>query len=173
LLLSYFLFGVVPIVLINAFIVVVLELSLGQLAADRVKRALDAKIGEVQGAGQDIDQTPPIVSSYLRKRLFARMPRLGVVIEFNGETLADPPDGPFRTAPAWVEPGFQGLIQVGDSLYIAAKRSAVFTFLPLTLDELNALTGEAINVADIATGGDDVNVQMDPTGAASRSARRV
>ena len=164
LLITYFLFGVVPIVLISAFSVLVLRLSLGQLAADRVKRALDARIGEVQAAARDIDQTPPIVSSYLRKRLFARMPRLGVVIEFNGETLAAPPGGPFRTSPAWVEPGFQGLIQVGDSLYIAARRSAVFTFLPLTLEELDAITGQAINVPDIATGDDDSNFQPDSKG---------
>jgi sigma-B regulation protein RsbU (phosphoserine phosphatase) len=164
LLLSYFLFGVVPIVLISALIILTLELGLGQLTADRVKRALDARIGEVQAAAQDIDQTPPIVSSFLRKRLFARMPRLGVVIEVNGDTLVDPPDGPFRTSPAWVEPGFQGLIQVGDSVYIAAKRSAVFTFLPLTLEELDTLTGEAIDVAGIGMGDDDVNVQTDPSG---------
>ena len=128
LLLSYFLFGVVPVVLIGAFIAVMLELSLPQVAADRVKRALDARIGEVQAAAQDLDQAPPIVSSYLRKRLFARIPRLGVVVESKGETLVDPPDGPFRTPPAWVEPGFQGLIQVGDSLYIVAKTRACLPF---------------------------------------------
>jgi sigma-B regulation protein RsbU (phosphoserine phosphatase) len=177
LVLSYFLFGVVPVVLIGALIVVTLELSLGQLAADRVKRALAARIGEVQAAAQDINQAPPIVSSDLRKRLFARMPRLGVVLESNGAPLVDPPDGPFRTSPAWVEPGFQGLIEVGDRLYIAAKRSAVFTFLPLTLEDLNTLTGEAINVAGIGMGDDDVNIQSDRNGGgvtiSSKGVKRV
>ena len=172
LLLSYFLFGVVPFVLISALIVIMLELSLGQLAADRVKRALDAKVGEVQAAAQDIDQAPPIVSSYLRERLFARMPRLGVVLESDGETLVDPPDGPFRTAPTWIEPGFQGLIQVGNSLYIAVKSSAAFAFLPLTLEELNAITGETLNIADIATGDEDMNVETDVT-ITSKGVKRV
>ena len=175
--LTYFLFGIVPVVLIGALIFLTVELSLGQLAADRVKRALDARIGEVQAAAQDIDQAPPIVSSNLSKRLFARMPRLGVVLESNGDTLVDPPDGPFRTSPAWVEPGFRGLIQVGDSLYIAAKSSAVFAFLPLTLEELNALTGEAINIADIGMGDDYVNIQSDPNGRgvtiSSKGVKRV
>ena len=164
LVLSYFLFGVVPVFLIGALIVVTLELSLGQIAADRVKRALDARIGEVQAAAQDIDQTPPMVSSELRKRLFARMPRVGVVMESNGPALVDPADSPFRTSPAWLAPDFHGLIQVGDHLYIAAKRSTVFVFLPLTLEELNTLTGESINVAGIGMGDDDVNIQSDPNG---------
>jgi sigma-B regulation protein RsbU (phosphoserine phosphatase) len=162
--LSYFLFGIVPVVLIGALIVVALELSLGQLAADRVKRVLDARIGEVQAAAQDMNQVAPNASSDLRKRLFARMPQLGLVLESNGVALVDPPDGPFRRSPAWVEAGFDGLIQVGDRLYIAAKRSAVFVFLPLTLEELNALTGETVNVADIGMGDDDVNIQSDRNG---------
>jgi sigma-B regulation protein RsbU (phosphoserine phosphatase) len=173
LLLSYFLFGVVPVVLIGALIVVTLQLSLGQLAADRVKRVLDAKIGEVQAAAEDLDQAPPIVSSYLRKRLLARMPRLGVITELHGETLADPPDGPFRTSPAWIEPDFQGLIEAADSIYIAAKRSGAFTYLPLTVDELNILTGEAINVAHIGTGNDNVNVRGNEVTVTSKGVTRV
>lgn len=164
LLLSYILFGVVPIVLISLLIVLTLQFGLGPLGADRVRHVLDARIREVQAAAQDIDGMPPATRSYLLERVFARIPRLGVVIESDGKTLLDPPDGPFREAPAWLEPRFHGLIEVGDSLYIAAKTDSVFAFLPLTLEELNTLTGEAVNVAAIAMGDDYLNVQPDSNG---------
>lgn len=164
LLLSYILFGVVPIVLISLFIILTVESGLGPLGADRVRRVLDTRIREVQAAAQDIDGMPPATRSYLLERVLARIPRLGAVIELDGKTLVEPPDGPFREAPAWIEPGFRGLIEIGDSLYIAAKTNSVFAFFPLTLEELNTLTGEAVNVAAIAMGDDDLNMQPDSKG---------
>jgi HAMP domain-containing protein len=145
-------------------IVLTVESGLGPLGADRVRRVLDARIREVQAAAQDIDGMPPATRSTLLQRVHARIPRLGAVIELDGKPLVDPPDGPFREAPAWVEPRFHGLIQVGDSLYIAAKIDSVFAFLPLTLEELNTLTGEAVHVAAIALGDSDLNVQPDSKG---------
>lgn len=164
LLLSYVLFGVVPLVLISLLIILTVETGLGPLGADRVRRVLDTRIREVQSAAQDIEGMPPATRSYLLERVLARIPRLGAVIELDGKTLVVPSDGPFREVPAWVEPSFHGLIEVGDGLYIAARTDSVFAFLPLTLEELNALTGEAVNVAAIAMGDQDLNVQPDSKG---------
>jgi sigma-B regulation protein RsbU (phosphoserine phosphatase) len=164
LLLSYVLFGVVPLALVYLLMALTLRLGVGPLGADRVRRAVDARIREVQAAVQDLEGMPPATRSCLRERLLARIPRLGLIIESDGKTPADPSNGPFRQAPAWVEPGFQGLIEVGDHLYIAARTNSVFAFFPLTLEELNALTGEAIHVAAIAMGSDDLLVKTDSNG---------
>lgn len=94
LLLSYVLFGVVPIVLIGLLIFLTLELGLGPLGADRVRRVLETRILEVQAAAQDIDATPAAARSYVRERVLARIPRLGMVVEADGKAVADPPNGP-------------------------------------------------------------------------------
>jgi hypothetical protein len=150
-----------------------LQLGVGPLGADRVRRAVDARIREVQAAVQDLEGMPPTARPYLRERLLARIPRLGLMTESDGKTLADPSNEPFRQAPAWVEPGFHGLIEVGDNLYIAARTNSVFGFLPLTLEELNTLTGEAIHVAAIAMGRDDLTVHGSEVTITTRGVSRA
>jgi hypothetical protein len=136
LLVSYFLFGVVPIFLIGLLLMLMAELLLGQFATQRVRQDLEARIESVRSTAQNL----VLAASHGAKAdlldgIRQRVPKLAAVVRANGDALRLPPDGQSQTASAWIAPGFGDLFESGGHYYIGANvrdgNTEAFAYLPL------------------------------------------
>jgi sigma-B regulation protein RsbU (phosphoserine phosphatase) len=161
LLLTYFLFGVVPIVLIGLLLSYSSKVVLGQYAADRVREALDHQIDAVHTAAQNITVAashgnrtgvPAEALSALLNELRQQTPGLRAIVRTSDRVVTMPEDGEFRAIPEWSDAGFTGLLESGGHYFIGAHTrgdqptaaAAVFAYLPLNEDTLAMLTGGVV-----------------------------
>ncbi len=169
LLVTYFLFGVVPVFLIGWSLMLTAELLLGQFATQRVHQDLEARIESVRSAAQNL----MLAASHgakadLLDQIRQRVPKLSAVVRTNGDTLRLPPDGQFQSAPIWIAAGFHDLFESGGRYYIGANVRAgsteAFAYLPLDKQALASLTPGVVSVAAVLRGGDRTDVDFAHSG---------
>jgi sigma-B regulation protein RsbU (phosphoserine phosphatase) len=162
LLLTFFLFGIVPLVLIYAMLNLTALLLLGQFAGDRVKHDLDARIATLQGLALDLEaaaihNAAPEMLDAIRQR----EARVGVVVGRRGAPVLQAGTA-FSAAPPWLGPDFHGLFQSGESYYLGAATAqgdvTVFAWLPMDGETMASLAGGDVVVAAIF--GDDGYTNM-------------
>jgi sigma-B regulation protein RsbU (phosphoserine phosphatase) len=170
LLVTYFLFGVVPVFLIGVLLMLSAELLLGQFATQRVRQDLEARIESVRFAAQNL----MLAASHgaqadLLDGIRQRVPKLAAVVRANGVVLRLPPDSQFQTAPAWIAPGFGDLLESGGHYYIGANvrhgNTEAFAYLPLDEQTLASLTPGVVSVAAVLRGGGLINYRFSPSGS--------
>ncbi len=170
LLVTFFLFGVLPIFLIGFMLTLSAELLFGQFATERVRQDLEAHIESVRVAAQNLS----IAASHgaradLLDGIRQRIPGLAAVVRANGAFLRLPPDGRFQTAPAWISPGFADLLEAGGQYYIGANvrdgNTEAFTYLSLDHQTLALLTPGVVSVAAVLHGEDRTDVTWGPSGS--------
>ncbi len=171
LLVTFFLFGVLPIFLIGLMLTLSAELLFGRFATERVRRELEAHIESVRSAAQNLSLAASHgATADLLDGIRQRVPRLeAVVVRANGAALRLPPDGRFQNAPAWIPPGFGDLLEAGGHYYIAANvrdgNTEAFTYLPLDDQTLASLTPGVVSVAAVLHGDDRTDVTWGPSGS--------
>ena len=170
LLVTYFLFGVVPIFLIGWSLTLTAELLLGQFATQRVRQALEARIESVRTDAQNL----MLAASHGAKAdlldgIRQRVPKLAAVVRVNGNIFRLPPVGQFQTVPAWIAPGFGDLFESDGHYYIAANvqdgNTEAFAYLPLDEQTLASLTPGIVSVTAVLHGEDRVDFEFRPTGS--------
>jgi sigma-B regulation protein RsbU (phosphoserine phosphatase) len=170
LLVTYFLFGVVPIFLIGFSLMITAELLLGQFATQRVRHGLEARIESVRSTAQDL----MLAASHGAKRdlldgIRQRAPRLAAVVRSNGDAFRLPPDGQFQSAPAWIGPRFGDLFESGGRYYIGANmrdgNTEAFAYLPLDEQTLASLAPGVVFVVAVLGGNESTNVDFGPSGS--------
>lgn len=172
LMITFFLFGVVPLFLIYWLLELSAVLVLSQIAAERVRHDLEARIERVHDVAQDMmlvgsHNAAPVLSEGIRRR----EPRLAAIVSNKGETVLLPPGhGAFSTAPAWMAANFQGLFESEGHYYLGANtgdeqaNAKVFTYLPLDDETLATLTPETAAVTGIVDVKRNPNVDVDASG---------
>ncbi len=170
LLVTYLLFGVVPIFLIAFLLMLSTELLLGQFATQRVRQNLQARIESVRSTAQNLmlaasHGAKPDLLDAIRQRV----PNLAAVVRANGAVLSLPPDGQFQTAPTWIAPGFNDLFEAGGHYYIGANarnaNAEVFAYLPLDKQTLASLAPGVVSVGHLQPEKDRMFVQFGPSGS--------
>ena len=151
---TYFLFGVVPIILIALGLTLAAELLLGQIATQRVRQDLEARIEGVRSAAQNF----ALATSYGAKAdlldgIRKRVPNLRWVVRVNGNALRLPLDGEFQSAPSWIAPGFSGLFESDGHYFIGAdvrdESLEAFAYMPLDQQALASLTPGVVSVPEV------------------------
>lgn len=138
--LTFFLFGVVPILLIGLMLVLLVELALGQIAVQRVHQGLDAQLKLLESVARNPSVSPGIV------------PR-----EITGvNAVAD-----LRISPV----DFAGVIERGSMYYLAAQGSAGLVSIPLDDEIIKAVTGGSVSLGTVVPDEEDIDVKFNPSGA--------
>ena len=168
LLVTYFLFGVVPIFLIGLSLMLAAEFLLGQFATQRVLQDLEARIESVRSTAQNL----MLAASHGAKAdlldgIRQRAPKLAAVVRANGDALRLPPDGQFQTAPVWIAPGFGDLFESGGHYYIGANvrdgNTEAFAYLPLDEQTLASFTPGVVSVARVLREEDRTDFRFCPS----------
>jgi sigma-B regulation protein RsbU (phosphoserine phosphatase) len=176
LLITYFLFGVIPLFLILWLLGTTAVLLLGQVAAERVRHDLEARIETVYALTHDLAVAASYNSSAaLLEKIRNREPRLSVSLQLNGKPVPPQRAGvTFANPPGWLEPGFKGIFESDRRYYLGARaadgNADVFTYLPLDDETLATITPRAV-VAGII--GADRNVNMNSSFSGSSIAVEV
>jgi sigma-B regulation protein RsbU (phosphoserine phosphatase) len=170
LLVTYFLFGVVPIFLIGFLLMLTAELLLGQFATLLVRQDLEARIESVRSTAQNL----LLAASHGAKAdlldgIRQRVPKLEAVVRASGDALRLPPDGQFQAAPAWIAPGFADLFESGGRYYIGANvrdgNTEAFAWFPFDKQTLAALMPGVVYVAGVIREQDRTDVRFGPSGS--------
>jgi len=167
LLVTYFLFGVVPIFLLGWSLMLTAELLLGQLATQRVRQDLEARIESVRSTARNLTLAASHgAKADLLDGIRQRVPRLAAVVRTNGDALRFPLNGEFHAAPAWIATGFGDLFESGGRYYIGANvrdaNTEAFTWLPLDEQMLASFTPGVVSVAAVLR-GDHTDVDFHPS----------
>ena len=179
LLVSYFLFGVVPLALVLVLATITATTFFGLIAADRVRRGLDDRVQLVGAAAREVAAVASSqreldgpVSSRLAADLQERLPRARAIVSV-GETVRSLPDeGHLHAIPAWSTPGFAGVIESGGRYFMGAHVKVgqpaveVFAYAPLEERDLATLTPDVAGLA-LVPDSEDLNINMNtrPTGS--------
>jgi phosphoserine phosphatase RsbU/P len=170
LLVTYFLFGVVPIFLIGLLLATAAELLLGQFAAQRVHQDLQAQIESVRSAAQNL----LLAASHggkgeLLDGIRQRVPRLAAVVRANGDVFRLPPDVPLQNAPTGMAPEFSDLFESDGHYYIGAgvrdRNMEAFTYLPLDQQTLASLSPGVVFVAPVLGDKDRTDIAFGLAGS--------
>jgi sigma-B regulation protein RsbU (phosphoserine phosphatase) len=172
LLVSYFLFGVVPFFFVIALTTTALTTLFGLIAADRIRTALDDRARNAGSLAREI----ATVASFQREAEVAMLSRLitgfhprgRAIVKIDGMVRAIP-DGsgaPFENIPAWNSPDFSGLIESGDRYFIGASAHGnepsidVLVYTPLDAMELKTVKGVAAPALMPLTADADINMSI-------------
>jgi len=110
LLVTYFLFGVVPVVLIGLLLFFCAQLILAGVVVDRARRDLTARIDAVYSAAQDLARAAARAAApELWDDIRQRMAGIQCSIRRTGKVVLSRGDPGFPAAAASVEPGYHGL----------------------------------------------------------------
>ena len=169
LLFTFFLFGVVPIFLIAFMLMLSAELLLGQLATQRVRQGLEARIEAVRSTAQDLTLAASHGANVdLLDEMRTRVPNLAAVVTRNGDALRLPPDNQLQTAPKWTPPGFADLFESGGQYYIGADvrrgNTEAFAYVPLN-EQILASLATGVSVGAAMGDKDRVYVAFGPSGS--------
>ncbi len=154
LLITSFLFAVVPVFLIGWALIITTELLLGQFATQRVHQDLQARIETVHGTAQNLTLAASHgLKADLIDGIRQGMPKLAAVVQVNGDALRSPQDGQFQTGPQWIAPGFSGFFESGGRYFIGAnvcdRSTQTFAYLPLDQEVLASLTPGIVSVSGV------------------------
>ena len=170
LLVTYFLFGVVPIFLIGLLLVLSVQLLMGQVATQRVRQDLQTRIEIVHSAARNL----MVAASHGAKAdvldgIRRQVPSLAAVVRANDDAFQLPPDGQFQTAPAWIAPGFADLFESAGHYYIGAserdENTETFAYVPLDEQTLASLTPGVASVTTLLHGDDRTDVAFGLSGS--------
>jgi sigma-B regulation protein RsbU (phosphoserine phosphatase) len=165
LLLTYFLFGVVPILLIGLMLVFAGQFLFGQLAADRMRQELDRRTEVVRVAARDIALTPPQALPGFVSELRRQIPGLRVMIHAGDRVFSIPADAELREIPGWSNPGFDGVFESGAGRFLGAHASGgppttdVFAYVPLDQQTLSSFT-PGVSVLSVVNGEANLNFHV-------------
>jgi phosphoserine phosphatase RsbU/P len=169
LLVTYFLFGVVPIFLIGFALVLVGQLLLGQIATQRVRQVVEARIESAHDTAQNL----AMAASHGGKadqldEIRQRAPNVAAVVKVDGNSLPLPPDGQFQATPPWIPAGFRGLFESDDRFFIGSNvrdgNTEAFAYLPLDQQALASLAPGVLSVPEVLHGNVATNFQFGPAG---------
>jgi hypothetical protein len=122
LLLTFFLFGIVPMFLIGLMSTLIIYPFLGQLASERVALELDVRTAKLVTLAQDLAAaTARSLPIEPLETLRQRIPRLAVTIRSKGSTTALPKDAVIAEFPPQLKTEFQGLLLYDGHYYLAAR----------------------------------------------------
>jgi sigma-B regulation protein RsbU (phosphoserine phosphatase) len=157
LLVSYILFGVVPMFLMAFGLTLTTELLVGQIATQRVRQDLEARVKSVRSAAQNLTLAASNgAKADVLEGIREVVPNLEAVVQVNGDALRLPLDGQFQAAPAWIAPGFSGLFESGEHYFIGAnardKNARTFAYLPLDRLALASITPGVVSVPEVLRG---------------------
>jgi sigma-B regulation protein RsbU (phosphoserine phosphatase) len=173
LLLMFFLLGVVPILLILTMLDFSTILVLGQVAANRVRQDLDARIESIKAVSEDLktEASHSALPESLEE-IARRVPRLEAIIETSGKSLSIPSTGASLTAiPSWLGPEFQGLFESEGRFYFGAaarsRTTGAFGYVLIDNETLARITPGIVEVTAMIAGDKNVNVNIgfDPSGS--------
>jgi sigma-B regulation protein RsbU (phosphoserine phosphatase) len=175
LLVSYFLFGVVPLVLVIGLLMVTGSTFFGLLAADRVRQAIDERTHVVQMLARQVvtvsalqpDPDVPLLSRLVRDL----DPRAHAIVRIGTSVRSVPDDaGEFHAIPSWSSPDFTGLVEAERRYFLATHAHVdpavdVFVYTPFDASSLakvkSVVTPAVMPIADDAS----VNLALQPSGS--------
>ena len=130
LLVTYFLVGVVPIVLVLAMVSIVATILMGQITGYLLISSLDRRYENLGGMASNIalstafgEEAQSVATEALTDLRQGRS-TLDAVVEVDAQPLARQTPAVLDRIPEWIEPGFRGLL-VADTNYLLAARSPV------------------------------------------------
>ncbi len=169
LLVTYLLFGVVPLFLIAFGMTLTADLLVGQIATQRVRQDLEARVKSVRSTAQNLTLAASDgAKADLLDGVREVLPNLAAVVQVNGAALRLPPDGQFQAAPAWIAPGFSGLFESGEHYFIGAnvrdKNAETFAYLPLDRHVLGSIAPGVVSVPDVLPGNVTTTFQFGLSG---------
>ena len=165
LLVTYFLFGVVPILLIGLMLTFGGQFLFGQLAADRMRQEFDRRTEAVRAAARDISLVPPEARSAFVNGLRAQIPGLRVLVRAGDQVLSIPADAELRAIPSWSEAGFGGLFEAESGRFLgahakgAAPATEAFVYVPMDRQALASLT-PGVAVLSVVSGDAKLNFHV-------------
>ena len=179
LLLSYFLFGVVPLTLVVGLALVTATTLFGLIAADRVRRALDERVSLTATLAREVatltsyrHELDTSALSQFAADLLNRLPRAHAVIVAGDSVRSIPDAGPVKAIPGWSTAGFSGLLDADGRYFVAAHAKAgdpaveVLVYAPLAEQDLATLTPDVAALAPMPLADeDDINQQAGPGGS--------
>lgn len=179
LLLSYFLFGVVPLALVTVLVSLTANTLFGLIAADSVRRGLDDRTNALVYAATELAAAasgersldPPAWSRFVRD-LRAGAPGMRAIVVTRNGPLTIPPDAAIRTIPSWSKPNWAGLFESDGRYFIGAHARTrppagdpldAFTFVPLEGHSLRTIAPAVRALALVALDAeDDINTSLGP-----------
>ncbi len=167
LLLTFLLAGVVPMVLFAGLVYLGAAMLLSQFTAERVSLGVKGRLAELSGAARDIATAASLGpdDTLIADALRLRVPRMAVVIGWNGRVTGLPQDGAMAAVPEGLPAEFEGLLRQGAAYFLAARAAGsarnadVFVYQPLDGPALASLTGGAVEVREIVAPDQDVNIR--------------
>lgn len=167
LIVTYVLFGLVPLFLFGLLTITAIELLLGQFAGVVIRRDLEARIANVRSAAENLSLAASLgAQGDLLNGMRQRLPRLAAVVGTKGEVLRFPANGQIRNAPAWMPLGFVGVFRLGGQYFIGARvrdtSSETFAYLPLDEQTLDSLAPGVVSVAAVLGSNDFTNFNFGP-----------
>jgi sigma-B regulation protein RsbU (phosphoserine phosphatase) len=172
LLITFLLFGVVPIFLIFWLFSLTATLMLGQFASERVRQDLDARIERIHAVTQNLMLAVSHGARYPQlDEILQREPGLFAVVLDKGKPVMLPSAHfPFRSPPDWLSPGFKGVLESDGRYYLGARsRDAAgndaFTYLPFDDAMLATLTPGIVAVTGMIGGSVNTNIGFTPSGS--------
>jgi hypothetical protein len=175
LLLTTFLFGVVPILLIGFLLSQAAQIVLGQYASAVVRDALDGQIAAMETTARLLAGTAHTLAVATASDSAARLDAIRqqaqpirLVIQTGGQTFTLPDVAEIREVPDWMAADFKGLVESGGRYYTAAGATApgirVLAYRLLDNEAWSRMTGGRVSVTvvgDLDGSGSDVNVRFD------------
>ena len=177
LLLTSFLFGVVPLLLIAFLLSQGSQIVLGQYASSIVREAIDHQITATETTARLLARSARVLaaagtaaSNTQLDDIRQQAPNVRLVLQTNGRTVTLPEAGDLRQIPDWMEPDFKGLLESAGRYYIAAsavdKDARVLAYRPLNGEALSGLTRGDMAVAivplsDLEGSDPDADVRID------------
>jgi len=177
LLLTSFLFGVVPLVLIAVLLSQGVQIVLGQFASAVVRQAIDHQIEGTETTARLMVRAARASTTAAAAASITQLddireqaPLVQLVLETGGRTLTVPEAGELRQIPEWMAPDFKGMLESGGRFYIAASAVdadvRVVAYRPLDGDALSHLADGDVAVtivplSDLEGSGPDGDVRID------------
>ena len=132
LLVTYLLFGAVPLSLIFVMIALAFWVLCGQIAANMVQEEISGRTSLLHSAAHDLALTTfygmrsraPANIAEFERDLRTRIPELRTLVRSAGGGTRIPPEAEIQDIPAWMTAGFQGLLEK-DGLYMIAAYASV------------------------------------------------
>jgi len=177
LLLTSFLFGVVPLLLLAFLLSQGSQIVLGQYASSIVREAIDHQINATETTARLLARSARVLaaagtaaSNTQLDDIRQQAPNVRLVLQTNGLTVTLPEAGDLRQIPDWMELDFKGLLESAGRYYIAAsavdRDARVLAYRPLDGEALSGLTRGDMAVAivplsDLEGSDPDADVRID------------
>ncbi|MEO5926041.1 MAG: SpoIIE family protein phosphatase [Bryobacteraceae bacterium] len=172
LLLTFFLFGVVPIFLIGVMLVFSGIPFLGQIAAERAEVDLEVRTATLAAVAQSLSSaTARSVPTESLDALRQRVPQISIITRAGGATKVEPMDAVIQAAPAQLKTEFQGLMQLDGKYYLAARAhdpssiADVLVYVPFDDETRTQLGRGIVEIAAVLGGNEDVSQHVGPDGS--------